>query len=221
MTVRQRGLRALSLTILLTSTAACRTTSEDSLVREGGGTPVGEFVGGPAIQQIVWENLLDQNELSSKTFRVSRILGSGVFQQRGLLGGNADEGDRFEFRGGVPNPLGVLLWYKTMRTFAGSFGKLCDQPVESRTLTFPRSFDAPIIRTDLNETLRRICNAPATTDDLTKLWRTVIGIGLDDEKAAFLAAFGPDTPDTFDTGSLRVESVMVALLMNPSLLLQQ
>ena len=197
---------------------ACKTTSPTaSAVKEGGGRPVGEFIGGPSIQQILWENLFDQSAAATKKFQVTRVLGKGVYAQKGLIGANDVDGDRFDYRGGVPNPLGVLLWYKTMKALASSMGAVCAQAPDDKTLVFARSADRPVLRADVYALLRKLCTAPAADADLEQAWKTVVGYGLDDERAAFKAQF----KDVDGDGAKRVEGIMLSLLMNPSFLLQQ
>ncbi len=208
---------SILLTILVA--AGCKTAAKQvSTVKEGGGRPVGEFIGAPAIQQILWENLFDQGEPGTKSFQVSRVLGDGVFAQKGLIGANETDGDRFEYRGGVPNPLGVLLWFKTMKTLAASMGELCAQAPEARTLSFKRSKDKPVLRADFNLLVRKLCDGTPADGDLEKAWKIVVGYGLDDEREAFKNQFKASTEAN---AAKRVEDVMLALLMNPSFLLQQ
>lgn len=204
---------------LAVAMSGCKTTSpQGAAVKEGGGRPVGEFLGAPALQQALVENLFDQTDLGTKQFQLSRVLGDGIDAQKTLLGGNDTDGDRFDFRGGVPNPLGVLLWYKTMKSLAATLGTVCAQAPTDRVLNLVRSKQKPVLRTDFHATVRKICDAPPTEVELNQMWKFVIGFGQDDEKTAYKDQFKANAEAD---GAKRVEAIALTLLMNPSFLLQQ
>lgn len=207
-----------ALLALLALGTGCRTVSPNAAdVKEGVGRPVGEFRGAPALQQALVENVFDKSDLGTKQFQIARILGDGINDQKTLLGGNETDGDRFDYRGGMPNPLGVLLWYKTMKTLAQSFGTVCAQPAGDRTVNLVRSKQKPKLRPDVYAAVQKVCAAQPTDAELDQMWRFVVGFGLDEEKAAFKTELKNVPGD----GAKRVEAMMTVLLMNPCFLLQQ
>lgn len=210
----------------LALTAACRTVNpeDNASIVLSTGRPVGEVRGTALVNELIKTRLLNPEDLNTETFQIEMAAGFEIFAMRGLLGQYTEGGSSSTFRGGEPNPFGLMLWHQVIAKLSTGIGQSCAQsegPAQVETGNGFYSFNA-----SFSGKLKAVCAWPATDEEqnaaASKLWRSVMGIGAAEEELAFKAFFvGSESPLKDATREQRVEAMFVAMMMNPHFLLEK
>lgn len=210
---------------LVTSLSACRTPDDtrSAALLEGENRPVGEFVGVPGIRQVFREQILAAGAPGTANFDPLKAVGTGFVINASLLGASTNKGVNNDFRGGTPNPVGLLLWYKVFRTFSDAVGESCASPSPNINVGGPGQVT---LAADFAQAVATLCKQDSSNAEQQQaartLWRTAIGLGAPDEELVFVedvtaGALGNASNPTADK---RVSNVLTALFMNPYFLLE-
>lgn len=185
------------------------------------GRPVGEIRGTALVNAQIKRRLL--TEESAEGFQIERVAGPEVFSMRGLLGEYATGSAHTEFRGGEPNPFGMLLWHQVAARFAEGLGSICDQPTGSRTVKFFGT-GTYTLTDGFGEKLAANCAKDLSEAELKtnaiSLWRAFMGIGASVEEAPY-AAFFSGSEFTAANSSERVAAMVLTMVLNPHFLLEK
>lgn len=188
------------------------------------GRPVGDVRGTALIDKLIRARLLDEGDASALNFRVEKLGGPEIEQLKALLGQYADGGSS-DFRGGEPNPFGMMLWHQVVTRFGQGMGAFCATPDGTDQVTFTYGGSAKL-NAAFAKKLRTACAWPeaadARLDAAQQLWRGVMGYAVPDEEAAFKELFvGAQSPFAGATTAARVEAMFVAMMLNPHFLLEK
>lgn len=212
-------------TALALAAVGCRPHQkiDGAKVLEGGGRPIGEFVGTPAIRQVFREQILDQQAATSKSFDVLSVAGKGIQENAKLLGAVADGGEQNEFRGGAPNPVGVLLWYKVFKIFSDAVGTSCG--TDDRIITVGPVGTKVTLSPEFHGAVKSLCDAAVPPADREKaaaaLWSIVAGDGAAAEGEVYAKATATLwSPESMPDAKARVSAMLVGAFMNPYFLLE-
>jgi hypothetical protein len=209
------------LAAVCTVQTGCTSGPEANSETFANGRPVGEIRGTALVNAQIKRRLL--TEESADGFQIERVAGPEVFSLRGLLGEYSTGSAHTEFRGGEPNPFGLLLWHQVAARFAEGLGSICAQPQGTRSVKFFGT-DAFTLTDAFGDKLAANCEQNLTEAELksnaTSLWRAFVGIGASGEENVFASFFSgadfvPANP------SERVTAMVLTMVLNPHFLLEK
>lgn len=211
--------------VLICLLSACTSSPESDSSPYANGRPVGAVRGTLLVNKQIQRRLLDTSVDSTDYFQIEQVAGDDIYNMRGLLGEYSEGGAHAEFRGGEPNPFGMLLWYQVAARFAEGLGGICQATPGDRTLNFFSNgtfFMSAAFAAKLSANCDRTLAEADLKANASSLWRSVIGIGADAEQEAWTGFF-TDANSGFVPGgdSERISAMVLAMILNPHFLLEK
>lgn len=209
--------------IALGSQYACTSAPENHSEVMANGRPVGEIRGIALVNAQIKKRLLTQE--SAEAFQIERVAGQEIYSLRGLLGEYSTGGAHSEFRGGEPNPFGLLLWHQVGARFAEGLSKLCDSPQGARNVQFLGTGSFTLTDAFADKLVAN-CNKDLSETELktnaSGLWRAFMGIGAGTEEGPWVDAFAAQGGElTGMSGAERVSAMILTMVLNPHFLLEK
>lgn len=213
------GIFALALAC---SDLSNETTSETN----ANGHAVGEIRGTASVNKQILNRALDKGQISSFNFRIEQLGGNDLLTLAHLLGAYVESGAHHDFKGGEPNPFGMLMWHQVSDAFAKGIGSHCKTADANRLVTFEKTNASFTLHKKFSDRVLAVCNWGDTnelrTEAAKNLWNGFVGFGAAGERKAFIEFFASETsPFAKVGGEERVSAMITAMVLNPHFLLEK
>lgn len=211
---------------MIAFTACSSTQTDQGSTVKSNGHAVGEIRGTAFVNKQIQNRALDKNQMSTFNFRIQELAGNQLLTLAHLLGEYVESGAHHDFKGGEPNPFGMLLWHQVIDGFAQGMGSYCVSNDDTRTVTFTKNNAQYTLHPKFHEKLLAACTPTDDVELQTKvakdLWNAFVGYGAAEERDAFAAFFtAPESPFAMASAQERVTAMFTAMMMNPHFLLEK
>lgn len=200
----------------------CTGPADDVSTVMSSGRPIGEIRGTELINKMIRTRLLDADVMSTSSFGIEKVAGYEIYSLKAMLGQYTEGTPTIEFRGGEPNPFGLLLWQQVIARFAEGLAGTCESGsgqvsfYDGTSVTLAPAF---------NDSLLAACSWSAEEAGRKavagKLWRGMAGFSAPEEETAFASFFGTDASVSDMSGKDRVAAMVIATFLNPHVLLEK
>jgi hypothetical protein len=208
--------------------AACsgdKLQEQDSSLQSNGHA-VGEVRGTAFINKQIQNRVFDKNQVSTFNFKIQTLAGSQLQTLAHLLGEYVESGTHHEFKGGEPNPFGMLLWHQVIDSFADGLGSYCLNNDDTRVVSFAKTGASFTLHQKFSDKLLATCawgdNLELQQAAAKDLWNGFIGYGAKEERDAFVGFFAAtDSAFAMASAEERVSAMITAMMLNPHFLLEK
>src|SRR5262249_2527100 len=147
------------------------------------------------VNGMIRTRMLAEDSPTTASFELERVGGEPFYEQRAALGQFDALGADNVYRGGEPNPFGMLLWYHLTRILSDAVGDVCESGSKNIVLN-----GAEYTLSD--RFFSRVRSACTSSEDsvLGELWSAVLSFGLTGERTAFVNEFRPPSPRPLPEG---------------------
>lgn len=216
----KHALKSTALTLLVFAASCGRPdgANEGISTTKANGVPVGDVRGTALIDKTIKTRMFDATAAGTAGFEVAKIAGFEIYSLKALLGQFAEGTAQTSFKGGEPNPMGLLLWHQVMTRFAQGMAGYCADPSVGAITFFDGS--KATLHPAFAAKLKSACLKEEGAE--AKLFTAVMGFGAAAEQAPFEALFAGASSEFANASAKdRVEAMFVVMTLNPHFLLEK